>query len=314
MALATIFPWDEISAFATEHYIPKAIDQIYKSNILLAKLKERGNVEVRGGTEIRQPIEFAKGGGGNYDGKYDIVTTTHVKTHDYAVVDWKHKYAYSDITKRDRVMANGPEAILSLVESRVKGMGKKLSDLIGTGIYSSGGTEQIDGLQLIVDTGNSYAGIAQGTYTYWAAAGESSESEITDPLLSAAIGTVYDNCKEKPDFGVCTQAIFNFIRNLYQPQQRYQGGLDQANVGYGTMSLMVNGVPIVPDNKCPASHLFLLNLDHLFFITSEKDNFDFTGWEKPINQPGASIAFTTWSGNLMCDSPRTTFRFKSISS
>ena len=88
MALATVFPWDEISAFTSENYVPRAIDQIFKSRVLFSRLLKAGNITSSGGSEIRIPLEFDKTNGAAYDGGTDVVSMEKKKTHDYAVLDW----------------------------------------------------------------------------------------------------------------------------------------------------------------------------------------------------------------------------------
>ena len=99
------------------------------------------------------------------------------------------------------------------------------------------------------------------------------------------------------------------IRNQSQRQQRFNEA-DQAIVGF--RSLLVNGVPIVADNKCTASHLFLLNEKYLELRISSKDNFEFIGWQKKVDQPGAMFGVITVALNLMNLQPRSMYKFTAI--
>lgn len=306
------FPWAEINGYANEFFLEEPTDAIYKGNVLASRMGTNGRINVDGGRAINLPVEFAKANGGNYDGAYDIINATVKKTHDYGTLDWKFKWAETVISDKDILMNSGSSKIRDLVRDKVLSMKSKIRDLIGTGIYSAGtDTTEIDGLGLSVDTGNTYAGIAQGTYTWWKAAGEdSSSTTITIPLLTTAFFDTVANSpdQETPTVWTTTATIMAAVSLLAQPQQRFMG--DNCNVGFPSLAVM--GIPMILDSKCTASHLYLLNEKYLGLTVASNFNMTFTGFETPINQPSARIAISKWGGNLLNRLPGTMYKFSAL--
>lgn len=307
------FPYAEINSFAKNHVRPIIVDQIYKGNVLPKRLMERNRIQVSGGQTIRQVVQYDKLNGGTWDGATDIIATSYKKTHDYAELDWKFYHSEAMLTRKDVIMASGPEQIFDLVKTRMGEIKAKMVDQLGTDFYSNSadGDATINGLRQSIDTGNTYAGIAQGTYTWWKAAQEdSTTTTITYNKLATMWNTIVNNSTgETPTILTTTSTIYTALLDLFQPQQRFQNA-DQANVGWP--SLVFHGVPCVLDPKCPASHLFMLNENHIKFWVSDKMNFEFTGWQTPINQPGADIAYMLLGCNMLVDMPGSSGKFTAI--
>lgn len=305
------FPYAEIDSFARDHYRPKIVDSIFKSNVLTNRLMSKNRVRIDGGKTIRWATEYALANGGTYDGAYDVISTNYKQTHDYAELNWKFYYAYSVLTDKDKIMSSGKEEIFNLVKTKFEGVRKKMVDQLGTGVYtaSADADATINGLRQSVDTGNTYAGIAQGTYTWWASAGEDSSTTTLVPgTFTTAYVTTKDASNEEPTIWITDSTIFTAAINLFQPQQRFNG--DNANVGFP--SLVVLGKPLVMDNKCPAAHLFLLNENFLEFVVSDKMNFEWMGWKQPINQPSADVGIMKLGCNMINLMPRAHYKCTAI--
>ncbi len=294
------FPYSEAETYARAVVLPKEKDVIFKGNWLTKRALEQDRIQVDGGTQVEQLLEYAKADTSNYDGAYGTVNINYKQTFNKAILQWKYKEAHTTLTDADRVACNGAGKVMDIVEKRIAGLRKVLIDSIGTGVYSDGSTDTSDmnGLRQAVSTSNTYAGIAQSTYTWWAAAGVSTATAITDALLQTGYGAATQNATGQiaPTCGVTTQTQFDKIRAIYLPQQRYIG--DAANVGWG-QSIPFSGVPIVPDAKVPSGYFFWLQENDLNIYISEKLNFEFMPWKEPINQPSASTAFLKVAINMI---------------
>jgi hypothetical protein len=305
------FPYEEINTFARDHVRPRIVDSIFKSNVVTNRLMSKNRVRIDGGKTIRWATEYALANGGTYDGAYDVISTNYKQTHDYAELGWKFYYAYSVLTDKDKIMASGKEEIFNLVKTKFDGIRKKMVDQLGTGVYtaSADADATINGLRQSIDTANTYGGIAQATYSWWQAAGENSTTTTLAPgTFTTAYVTTKDASNEEPTIWVTESTIFTAAINLFQPQQRFTG--DNANVGFP--SLVVLGKPLVMDNKCPTSHLFLLNENYLEFVISDKMDFEWMGWKNPINQPSADVGIMKLGCNMINLMPRAHYKCTAI--
>lgn len=96
-----------------------------------------------------------------YDGDEQLnVGTSDVIT--AAEFDWKQAAVAVRINGRELAMNNGPEAVIDLLEVRVKNAERTMLNNLATGCYSDGtgsGSKQIGGLQLLVsDAGTGTVG------------------------------------------------------------------------------------------------------------------------------------------------------------
>lgn len=307
-------PYAEVNTFADRYIRPGIQDQVYKGNWLTKRLMEKNLVNIDGGTQIEQAVEFDKARVTNTFGQYDILVPAEKKTIDKMVLQWKFKVADQTITDKDKILTGGnANKLANLAMTRMLGLKKAMIDNIGTGIYTATADagDEITGLRTAIDTGNTYAGIAQGTYTWWACAGEdSSTTTITPLILQTGYGACVNASKGKePTCGVTTQTLFDRIWTLFQPQQRYGG--DMANVGWG-QSIPFNGKPVVPDPKCTAAHFFWLNEDAMELFVHPDFNMDLLNWDKLPNQPHAYGCFLKWTGNLLVKEPRTCYKYTAL--
>lgn len=166
------------------------VDNIFDSDILLKRAKEKGWYESKdGGTSIVQPLMYAQtSAAGSYSPQATLSTTDNDQF-TAAQYEWKFYYANITISGADEHKNMGDSQVLDFVKNKVMASEMTLKDLIGDGIYSTGGTAtDIGGLRLIVDTGNTVGGIDQSTYSWWQA---STEDSSTTTLGLAAMQTVY---------------------------------------------------------------------------------------------------------------------------
>jgi hypothetical protein len=105
-----------------------------------------------------------------------------------------------------------------------------------------------------------------------------------------------------------TQDIYDIILGLLQPQQRFQEA-DTANAGF--QNVLIHGKPVIVDNHCPSSHLFLLNEEYINFTVHTRENFRFEPFQKPINQ-NVSSAKIYWAGALCGNNCRMQGKFGAI--
>ena len=273
---------DQLNAITDKHYIKKLHDNIFDSNALLQKIKKGGSYKsVSGGTQIYVPLNYAMTTASGWYSGADTLSTTDNDQISAAVYDWKSLFAGVSITEEDELKNSGDAEQLNLLKSKMQIAEKTLKDALGTGLYSDGTTaKSIVGLRDIVATDQTVGGISQTDNSWWA--GQVNSTTTTTTI--AAMNALFQQCSvdsDVPNFIATTRTLYSAYYALLQPQQRF---MDEETAKGGFQNLMFNGAPVVVDSHCPASHMFMLNLNHLHLFYHPKRDFAFEPFQKPINQ------------------------------
>jgi hypothetical protein len=287
--------YDQLSAITEKKFIRKLVDNIFDSNILLKRLKEKSYESVDGGTSIVQPLNYAQvTASGWYDGADTLDTTDNevITAADYA---WKQIYASIAITRKDELKNAGAAAQLSLVKSKTQIAEKTIRDKMGDAVYNAGtDAKAIVGLRDIVDGASTVGGIDQSSFSWWqAGVDDTTSTTLTLALLQSTWNSLTID-SDSPTVATTTRTLFNSYWSLLQPQQRFQ---DSETAKGGFQNLMFNGVPVVADSKCPANHFFMLNENYLHLYYHPQENFRFEKFMKPINQ-NVRVAKVFWMGSF----------------
>lgn len=284
--------WDQISGITEKKFIKKMADNIFDSNPLLKRLKEKSYEKVDGGTSIMVPLNYAQNSASGWYTGSDTLSTTDNETITAAEYAWKQIYGNISITRKDELMNSGDAQKISLVKSKVQIAEKTMMDQMGTAIYNDGTTlNALVGLRAIVGTSSTVGGISQTTYSWWAGQVDST----TTALTIGALQTMYNSAtidSDAPTVIMATRANYNRFYGLLQPQQRFQ---DSGTAKAGFSSLMFNGSPFIADSHCPANHVFMLNEKYLHLFAHKDEDMRFEPFQKPINQ-NVKVGKTYWMG------------------
>lgn len=293
--------YDQISAITEKKFMPKVVDNIFDSNPLLQRAKDKFYQSVNGGTSIMVPLNYAQSSSVEWYSGADTLLTADNDVITSAEYQWKQIHAAITLSGLDQLKNNGDAAKVNFVKSKTQIAEKSLMDTVGTGLYSNGSTlpKSIGGLRLIVSASNTVGGISQSTYTWWGAQINSS----TTTLSLAAMQTLFNLCSignDAPSVIVATRSIYNFYYALLQPQQRF---VDSETAKGGFQSLMFNGVPVIVDSHVPSGYMFMVNEDYLSLCYHPDRNFKFQKFNEPINQD-VSVGHIFWAGNLTSSNNR----------
>jgi hypothetical protein len=290
--------YTEISAITEKYFRPKLVDNIFKSNVLLARLRDKQE-KLDGGERVLLPVAYAvTTAAASYVGA-DTLSTTPNDQITSAEFIWKQYYANITITGLDELKNSGDAAKVSFVKSKVQLAEKSLAYALGSDVYTGSTTPALVGLQTAVSSSRTYGGIDSSTYTWWDAQVDSTTTTLTIPKMESlfglcSIGNVH------PTIIVSTQAIWDSYFSLLQPQQRF---MDSKMADAGWANVTFRGVPVVVDNRCPTSYMFMLNEEYLKLFTHSKRDFKMEPFIKPVNQDIAT-AKVYYAGILACDNPR----------
>jgi len=288
-------PYDQLSAVTHSKFIPKMVDNIFDSDPLLQRAKDRGWYQsVDGGKDINQPLLYASTTAAGSYNPSDTLDTTDNAQFTAAIYDWKFYYANISVTRADELKNSGDSQILNFVQQKVRAAEMSLKDSLQDGLYSDGTTaSDIGGLALIVDAGNTVGRIAQGTYSWWQAQEDSSTTTLSlDAMQTTYNAQTIDGMS--PTVIMATRANYNRYYALLQPQQRF---MDAKTAKGGFQSLMFNGTPLIAGSKVTANHLYFLNEEFLHLYYHPKEDFRMEPFQKPVNQ-NVQIAKVYWAGNL----------------
>lgn len=286
--------WDQISGITEKKFVKKLADNIFDTNPLLKRMKQKSYEKIDGGTSIMVPLNYATtSASGWYTGAYSLSTADNenITAAEYA---WAQIYANISVTRLDELKNSGDAQKISLVKSKVQIAEKTVSDSLGTAIYNAGTTlNALVGLRAIVGTSSTIGGISQSTNTWW-----SSQVDSTTTTFSlAALQTQYNACSidnDAPTVIMATRANYNRFYATLQPQQRF---MDSESAKAGFSSLMFNGTPFLSDSHCPANHIFILNENYLHLYAHKDEDMRFEPFQKPINQ-NIKVAKVFWMGSL----------------
>jgi hypothetical protein len=132
----------------------KLADNITKNNALLFRLRKRGNVKtVSGGRTIVQELEYAENGTFKRYSGYEALNISPSDVFTGAEYNYAQAAVAVSISGLEQLQNTGEEAIIDLLESRIKNAEKTLVNNIALDCYSDGtadGGRQIGGLALLV--------------------------------------------------------------------------------------------------------------------------------------------------------------------
>lgn len=287
--------WGQVSAITEKKFIPKMVDNIFDSMVLLNRFKDGDVYEsVDGGTSIMQPLNYATNSSGGWMGANDTMDTTDSESISSAEFSWYQMYDTISISGMDERKNSGDAAILKLVKEKVKIAETTGKDRLGTGIYNAGSTTNaIVGLRAIINTSNTIGGISQSSYSWWQGKLDSTTTTLSLAAMASRMSAARIG-SDRPTVITTESTYWDKFHGLLQPQQRFQ---DSKSASGGFSSLLFQGVPVLDDAQCPTGYMMFLNEKYLKLYYHKDADFKFEAFAKPINQD-AKVAKILWMGAL----------------
>jgi hypothetical protein len=211
---------------------------------------------------------------------------------------------------------SGKEAIIDLLEGRIKVAEAQLANRINLDLYGNGtgnGGKNLTGLAAAVadsPTSGTYGGINRATWSFWqnqafsgvtnggaAVSAANIQSYMTQLAIKLVRGT------DKADLIVADNNYYNLYVNSLQAIQRVT---DPEMAGSGFASLKFYGGGTSADvvlgggigAQEPANHMYFLNTDYIFFRPHKDRNFVPIGGERQSVNQDAIVKLIGWAGNL----------------
>lgn len=282
--------WSELLSTTLRKYRKTLVDNIFKSNPLFHRLKDRQRTE-DGGYSIVVQLEYGKNPNvGSYAGA-DPLPMEEAEIITSVEYNWKNYAGSVVITGEDQRKNNGQSAMINLLQSRIKNCENTMIEDLNEMFYGDGtGNDGKDllGLSALIGNTGTLAGIDRSAHSWWQAnvatkPGTETWGGTADTMHKAMTNMFY-NCSQgnqKPDLIVTTQNIYELYENSLTPQRRYTKN-DIADAGF--ISVEFKNTPLVYDEYAPQGEMIFLNTEFLEFVVHTQANFTPTPMLKPFNQ------------------------------
>ena len=286
-------------------------DNVSNSNALLQRLNMRGNMRpASGGRTIVEELDYAENSTFKYYSGYEVLDISPSDVISAAEFDWKQAAVVVSISGLEGDVQNsGKEAVINLLNSRIKNAERTMANKLSEGIYSDGtgsSGKQVTGLQALVadaPTSGTVGGINRATFSFWQnqvfdatsdGGGATTASNIKGNMQAMWIECVRGN--DKPDL-ICADAnYYQFYWESLTDIQRITrtdngvSGFD--NLAFNTADVVYDG-----DSGIPANHMYFLNTDYIHWRPHASRNMVPLEDRMSVNQD-AMVVPMVWAGNL----------------
>lgn len=310
--------WGDVVTTTLENRSGTIRDNVKNNNALLAYLEMRGNSRsVNGGREIYEELAYAENQSFMWYSGTELLNIALNDTMTAARFGWKQCSVAVVLSGLEDIQNDGDEAMMDLIEQRVKRAEVTFQNRMSAGIYSDGtgfGGKQIGGIGLLVSkapTSGLVGGIDRGANTWWRNAsvnanldtrGLVTSSNIQSYMNSTTIGLKRDS--DGVDLIVADNNYYLAYLTSLQAIQRITS--DSGKKGIGFTSLKYSGagkeVDVILDGgkngQIPTNTMYFLNSDFLWYRPSSKRDFKVVGGDRTNINQDAIVRLLAWAGNM----------------
>lgn len=305
---------DEANAVSHEYFDKTMKQQVYDETVFLARLKKDNKMRAEGGTLIQFPIRYAKLENAEASGARSQFVFSSKETRTAGRLDFAY-YKNTTIMHWDERRENaGKSKIISLIKDKHDELREDFMDKMATDIFaSSQATNAIAPLAVIVDSADTYAGVAVSDASEWAANEDGSTTTLTlygDNSLSYMINQSTFG-KNMPTLHITTRELATKAESLIEPQKRYT---DKETADMGFHNVTFHGKPIVGDPYVSTGDWFGLDMTQFELACDPGDDFYVSDWfeMEQAGFPRSLGKYMTFRGNIICRTRKTNFKFTAL--
>ncbi|KWO06059.1 3-phosphoglycerate kinase [Burkholderia cepacia] len=299
----------------------KLADNVTKNNALLYRLRRRGNVKtVSGGRTIVQELEYAENGTFKRYSGYEALNISPSDVFTGAEFNYAQAAVAVSISGLEQLQNSGEEAIIDLLESRIKNAEKTLVNNIALDCYSDGtadGGRQIGGLQLLVSatpTTGVVGGIDASTSigSFWRNTAFSAVTNGGGAATSANIQSYMNRVyvqqvrgTDRPDLIIADNNYFRLYLESLQAIQRITSN-EMGEAGFDSLKYMSSDVVLDGGfgGGAPSNTMFFLNTDYIYFRPHTDRNFAPIGDDRFAVNQDAMVKLVGFAGNMTVSNRR----------
>lgn len=305
---------DQANAVSKKVFDETLVQTAYDKSPFWVKMKQENKISKYFGTSIQWPIRYKQADIAAAVSPDDQVEFRSPDTRTAAVLAMAYYRSKSLITWKERSENSGEGQIVDLMKEKAKEMQDALYHTFATDLYdynSSG--KGIEPIENIVDSTQTYGGIAVADASTWASWRDASTTALT--LYGAGSLSYYQNLAtfgtDGPKLHVTTRNLYSKFMSLFEGQKVYQDNR-LADAGFDNIKFM--GAPIVADYYCQTSCWYGLDIGQMEFCVHPSYNFKLTDWFT-LEQAGHPESFArviSFAGNLKCTNRRTSFKYTGL--
>ncbi|CAJ5406419.1 3-phosphoglycerate kinase [Burkholderia pseudomallei] len=299
----------------------KLADNVTKNNSLLYRLRRRGNVKtVSGGRTIVQELEYAENGTFKRYSGYEALNISPSDVFTGAEFNYAQAAVAVSISGLEQLQNSGEDAIIDLLESRIKNAEKTLVNNIALDCYSDGtadGGRQIGGLQLLVSatpTTGVVGGIDASTSigSFWRNTAFSAVTNGGGAATSANIQSYMNRVyvqqvrgTDRPDLIIADNNYFRLYLESLQAIQRITSN-EMGEAGFDSLKYMSSDVVLDGGfgGGAPQNTMFFLNTDYIYFRPHTERNFAPIGDDRFAVNQDAMVKLVGFAGNMTVSNRR----------
>ncbi|ABN85661.1 putative 3-phosphoglycerate kinase [Burkholderia pseudomallei] len=299
----------------------KVADNVTKNNALLYRLRRRGNVKtVSGGRTIVQELEYAENGTFKRYSGYEALNISPSDVFTGAEFNYAQAAVAVSISGLEQLQNSGEDAIIDLLESRIKNAEKTLVNNIALDCYSDGtadGGRQIGGLQLLVSatpTTGVVGGIDASTSigSFWRNTAFSAVTNGGGAATSANIQSYMNRVyvqqvrgTDRPDLIIADNNYFRLYLESLQTIQRITSN-EMGEAGFDSLKYMSSDVVLDGGfgGGAPQNTMFFLNTDYIYFRPHTERNFAPIGDDRFAVNQDAMVKLVGFAGNMTVSNRR----------
>lgn len=299
----------------------KLADNVTKNNALLYRLRRRGNVKtVSGGRTIVQELEYAENGTFKRYSGYEALNISPSDVFTGSEFNYAQAAVAVSISGLEQLQNSGEDAIIDLLESRIKNAEKTLVNNIALDCYSDGtadGGRQIGGLQLLVSatpTTGVVGGIDASTSigSFWRNTAFSAVTNGGGAATSANIQSYMNRVyvqqvrgTDRPDLIIADNNYFRLYLESLQAIQRITSN-EMGEAGFDSLKYMSSDVVLDGGfgGGAPQNTMFFLNTDYIYFRPHTERNFAPIGDDRFAVNQDAMVKLVGFAGNMTVSNRR----------
>ncbi len=284
---------------------------------ILKRMKQRGNIEITGGTKIYEELEYAENSTTMWYSGYETIEVAPQQIFSAAEYDIRQLVGTITVSGFEDLTNSGKEQVIPLARRKMQNLEKSLMNQLARGVMGDGTAfsgRQINGLQSFISTAPSsgtIGGINRANWPFWRNAtfgavaqggAAATSANIRGYMRRLALGLIRGT--DFPDLISADAAYYNLYADSLTPLQRVEGN-DSFGSGFKALKFFEVG------NECdvvfsgnsvghPANTMYFLNTQYLRLRPHAKRNMTKIGdTRRPINQD-ATVELVGWAGNMTC--------------
>lgn len=290
----------------------KAVDIYFKTSFLINKfMKQQFGIWERpnGGNKIRIPLEYDESEGGFFT-RSDTLSSDDREIVNAAEFLWKHVYGNATIYEVDEIKNAGVYAQVSLATTKIRSAQKTATKHLASSIYDANGdsSKYLTGIRSMCSETSTtpYGGIQEddlvandGTKPW-----EGKTNSTSEPISLDVIRTLrsdaklYDGMDGKPDIATTTETLFNKVKAILQPMQRFTEDKETTKAGF--TNLVFEGMLLAADDYCPSGYFNGINSHHFGFAVHKRGYFSRKKWQPLADKLGRTMKIVV-HGNAVCN-------------